>query len=213
MTDEDRQPNRPGDDAAMEAYLGNWSYRARLAAIVAAISLFTVGLPPAIVCWYILEYPLGALFGGVMWPVIVLVFCVITPVCWGFAAGVLAMPIRDSLRSAEIAELPLNRFILHALVPTVLISIVYLGALDGSPDAEVVKFIGALVMLVVVSSAIGYPFAVIGTTATFWLIRRFHRHLPLPRDIAPSLRHCPSCEYDLTGNTSGTCPECGTHIN
>jgi hypothetical protein len=22
--------------------------------------------------------------------------------------------------------------------------------------------------------------------------------------------HCPACEYDLTGNTSGVCPECGT---
>jgi len=24
--------------------------------------------------------------------------------------------------------------------------------------------------------------------------------------------HCPMCGYDLTGNTSGVCPECGTKI-
>ena len=24
--------------------------------------------------------------------------------------------------------------------------------------------------------------------------------------------HCPNCDYDLTGNVSGICPECGTKI-
>ncbi len=24
--------------------------------------------------------------------------------------------------------------------------------------------------------------------------------------------HCPKCDYDLTGNVSGVCPECGTEI-
>lgn len=28
----------------------------------------------------------------------------------------------------------------------------------------------------------------------------------------PDARHCPVCEYDLQGNTSGRCPECGTAI-
>lgn len=209
MTDEDRQPNRPGDDAAMEAYLGNWSYRARLAAIVAVTSLFTVGLPPAIVCWYILEYPLGALFGGVMWPVIVPVFCVITPVCWGFAAGVFAPQIRESLRMPEVTELPFNRMVLLALVMAVLVSIIYLGALDNRS----LNFIGEFFLLMIIAVVLGYPFAAIGSGVTFLLIRRFHHYLPLPRDIAPSPRLCPSCEYDLTGNTSGTCPECGTHFN
>jgi hypothetical protein len=26
----------------------------------------------------------------------------------------------------------------------------------------------------------------------------------------PRLGHCPACNYNLTGNTSGICPECGT---
>jgi hypothetical protein len=34
------------------------------------------------------------------------------------------------------------------------------------------------------------------------------RSLRKPRRISPASA-CPTCEYDLTGNTSGTCPECG----
>ncbi len=28
----------------------------------------------------------------------------------------------------------------------------------------------------------------------------------------PPLGHCKACRYDLTGNESGVCPECGTEI-
>ena len=28
----------------------------------------------------------------------------------------------------------------------------------------------------------------------------------------PKANHCPTCHYNLTGNTSGTCPECGTKM-
>src|SRR5687768_14918702 len=34
-----------------------------------------------------------------------------------------------------------------------------------------------------------------------WLARRIKR---------PQPGHCRACAYDLTGNVSGTCPECGT---
>jgi uncharacterized paraquat-inducible protein A len=30
------------------------------------------------------------------------------------------------------------------------------------------------------------------------------------RQARIALGHCPSCDYDLTGNTSGVCPECGS---
>ena len=30
------------------------------------------------------------------------------------------------------------------------------------------------------------------------------------RDRKPLRGHCPHCDYDLTGNVSGVCPECGT---
>ena len=43
---------------------------------------------------------------------------------------------------------------------------------------------------------------VLGMTAAllWWLDRR------------PPPGHCQSCGYDLTGNTSGVCPECGTDV-
>ena len=37
------------------------------------------------------------------------------------------------------------------------------------------------------------------------LFRRHDRHFP------PG--HCQKCGYDLTGNVSGRCPECGTRID
>lgn len=29
----------------------------------------------------------------------------------------------------------------------------------------------------------------------------------------PSIEHCPECNHDLTGNTSGVCPECGAEVD
>jgi len=43
---------------------------------------------------------------------------------------------------------------------------------------------------------------VMPTALLFWLDRR--------RRIPPG--HCQRCSYNLTGNTSGVCPECGTPI-
>ena len=45
------------------------------------------------------------------------------------------------------------------------------------------------------------PFVlVVGATAFLWL---FDRRIPVGL--------CISCRYDLTGNTTGICPECGAH--
>lgn len=40
--------------------------------------------------------------------------------------------------------------------------------------------------------------------------RRTNRFGPDPKE--PSPNQCPMCLYDLTGNTSGVCPECGMHL-
>lgn len=34
----------------------------------------------------------------------------------------------------------------------------------------------------------------------------------LARRTPPDSRYCHKCSYDLTGNTSGRCPECGSEI-
>ncbi|HEY8749198.1 MAG TPA: hypothetical protein VIM11_14545 [Tepidisphaeraceae bacterium] len=43
-----------------------------------------------------------------------------------------------------------------------------------------------------------------GMMPAYWLVVR-----PTRRNIAGA---CPACSYNLKGNTSGTCPECGTPI-
>jgi rubrerythrin len=38
---------------------------------------------------------------------------------------------------------------------------------------------------------------------------------PFMRDIEvvkPGTSHCTNCGYNLTGNTSGKCPECGSRV-
>jgi hypothetical protein len=50
------------------------------------------------------------------------------------------------------------------------------------------------------------PLAVFGvpTAVLWWHAWREHRRIP------PA--HCQHCGYDLTGNVSGRCPECGTVV-
>jgi hypothetical protein len=48
-----------------------------------------------------------------------------------------------------------------------------------------------------------YFFLLAFALPTYILFRRDRRHPP---------GHCQNCGYDLTGNESGTCPECGTQI-
>ena len=60
-----------------------------------------------------------------------------------------------------------------------------------------------------------------------WLLPEFKRGVPvwIPflafavptaflwyRDRRPSKGHCQQCGYDLTGNVSGKCPECGSTV-
>jgi hypothetical protein len=52
--------------------------------------------------------------------------------------------------------------------------------------------------------AIGGPLVFLTTCAVLWRILPLYYETP---------GHCHTCDYDLTGNVSGVCPECGTVIS
>jgi hypothetical protein len=51
-----------------------------------------------------------------------------------------------------------------------------------------------------VSISLWIPFLIVASPTTILLLRRGRPNPP---------GHCSTCGYDLTGNTSGVCPECG----
>ena len=55
------------------------------------------------------------------------------------------------------------------------------------------------------------PIAVTAALPAAWLLLFLARRLLLPMR-RERLGLCRSCGYDLTGNTSGTCPECGKPV-
>ena len=61
-----------------------------------------------------------------------------------------------------------------------------------------------LFMAMILVPLLGVAFS----TALLWL-RTHQRTASIQR---MRLGQCPKCEYDLTANASGTCPECGTLI-
>lgn len=50
------------------------------------------------------------------------------------------------------------------------------------------------------------PIPLLATIPALWLLAVTRRRL------RKNLNHCEHCDYDLTGNESGVCPECGTAI-
>ena len=57
-----------------------------------------------------------------------------------------------------------------------------------------------------------HPLTILTAYVTYFTI--FTLYLLLSRPLHRPNDHltCPTCRYDLTGNTSGTCPECGSPI-
>jgi len=66
--------------------------------------------------------------------------------------------------------------------------------------AAIMMFAAAFVALVSLSSW------------SWWIWQRRTGKWLARREALRSQGRCPSCAYDLSGNVSGTCPECGTAI-
>lgn len=87
---------------------------------------------------------------------------------------------------------------------TLLFSVPYLGGYPNLP--------GLVIALLVVgdpSAGSSFYLTVLGANAVIYPLagaRMLHRKLPNPPGT------CRRCAYDLTGNVSGVCPECGTAI-
>ncbi len=109
------------------------------------------------------------------------------------------------------------------------------GDVGGGPSVAAYSAIAALANLPVVvfsvckkrvrfSELIAYPVCVgfvallllsepglvlLGTTGALWLLCLVAAIFAPNAPTVGPLTECPSCEYDLTGNRSGQCPECG----
>lgn len=78
--------------------------------------------------------------------------------------------------------------------------------------------IGMIACLLVLHKAIEWQmallfgFMVLSTAPLMWLMLRRQTEDEAQRNFAHDTGHCGRCEYDLTGNVSGVCFECGWEI-
>jgi len=86
-----------------------------------------------------------------------------------------------------------------------LVAVPYLGVLPSSLSTMLVHFVGGgewsvrLRLLAVYGTNL-LIFSIMGVCGSIWVGQRNPTHM------------CKECAYDLTGNVSGVCPECGTWI-
>lgn len=83
-------------------------------------------------------------------------------------------------------------------------ALLVLGQLGGLEDyvVAVATVLGVAVGGAVVGSVVGM--------GEWWAERASRRGSLADRRIREG--HCPFCDYNLTGNESGTCPECGRRV-
>jgi hypothetical protein len=116
---------------------------------------------------------------------------------WRAAIAVLAACIYMGL-SVTLFE-RFNEAVLHEIV-------MFVGGSWPGPGWQ----IGAAISLVY-----GLPVAIIAVVAYAWLARRSGpravREIPCPK--CGYIGHCRKCGYNLTGNVSGICPECGEKVS
>ena len=87
--------------------------------------------------------------------------------------------------------------ILHALAVLTVFGLIHLVArVVWGPLGEFVFYLGCLLLSL-------SPF--FGVLWCYIYVSRYNLHIPY--------YHCVNCGYDLTGNVSGVCPECGKRID
>jgi hypothetical protein len=105
---------------------------------------------------------------------------------------------------------PLRQRLLTAATGVVVAATVVLACAFHGMDAEPVLVIAAA--LVFLAAVIGVLAWDVWEPWRWWLWHRRTGRWLARRDALRSQGHCPECAYDLTGNVSGTCPECGAAI-
>jgi hypothetical protein len=105
-----------------------------------------------------------------------------------------------------------NRLLSHGLRPSVSAWILVMataaswGLCFGYGGLDVVSFTWAdALRFGVVGACVAY----LSLVATLAITRRVR----IDREAARESGRCPVCAYDLTGNVSGICPECGTAVS
>ncbi len=162
-----------------------------------------------------LAVPLGVLAGLVCMEILLLTGVMRLPIGYEGKAKIVESRIR-ALPGVEILDARFNRDI-------TLEDFGFEISIDGGPSSYAyfpnapARSVGQLLAQV---DAIGSPR--FGMTAYFWWMTRNLMGLSLcgvalwlgRRIVRPRrFDHCASCRYDLAGNTSGICPECGTRLS
>ncbi len=111
---------------------------------------------------------------------------------------------RHSLATSLIVAIltfPIALFLLESF--TIVAMDVTLSAFDGSPSRGLAVIGGILGVAFVTVICVATPLA------AYLAARYVYLHLRWEQ-VEPGGRWCVDCGYDLTGNVTGRCPECGT---
>jgi predicted RNA-binding Zn-ribbon protein involved in translation (DUF1610 family) len=143
-------------------------------------------------CWEIVEVCMTAGGNAELTTSWVFLSLILLPSVLGYIAGwvVIAVTGKAVWGAKAFLSTPALYTVLGAAGYSVMIS----GFLSG-----IIAYVGSIII------ALSCLFAVLGSLHA---VRRFER---LRRRLVPRL--CTRCGYNLTGNVSGRCPECGARIS
>jgi uncharacterized paraquat-inducible protein A len=94
------------------------------------------------------------------------------------------------------------------LSAALLLSVVLVGAAVGF-DMRAGPLLGVAASVFALFCVYVFGYEIQMNVRAWWSFRRAGQWLRR-RDVLKSRGLCPACAYDLTGNVSGVCPECGT---